>query len=169
MLNHRIENVSLYLIVGGNQKDMDFLQKEIAQFDCRENIKVFFNISDEELNDIYINAVGLLIPLRPSIIDKARFPYKIAEYAATGNPIITTNYGEVKNYFVDGETALIAEDYDPKKYSHKMELVIQHTDLASQVGSNANSLALSEFNFEIFGKKLRDLVLDLDHSKKKVL
>jgi glycosyltransferase involved in cell wall biosynthesis len=165
LLTNHIENVSLYLIVGGDQKAMDRLYREIAQFSCKENVKIFLNISDEELNDIYINAVGLLIPLRPSIVDRARFPYKIAEYAATGNPIITTNYGEVKNYFIDGKTAYIAEDYDPIKYSEKMEFVIQHPDLASQVGSNAKSLALAEFNLEIFGKKLRDLILDLDNLK----
>jgi glycosyltransferase involved in cell wall biosynthesis len=169
LLYNRIRDVSLYLIVGGNKKDMDLLRREVAQLNCRENIKIFLNISDEELNEIYINAVGLLIPLRPSIVDRARFPYKIAEYTATGNPIITTNYGEVKNYFKDGKTAYIAEDYDPTKYSQKMEFVIQNPDLASQVGLNGKSLALAEFNSEIFGEKLRDLILDLDHSKQKVL
>jgi len=169
LLTNHIGNVSLFLIVSGHQKTMDHLYREIAQFNCKENIKIFRNISDEELNDIYINAIGLLIPLRPSIVDTARFPYKIAEYAATGNPIITTNYGEVKNYFRDRKTAFIAEEYDPIKYSQKMECVIQHPDVASQVGSNAKTLALTEFNSDIFGIKLRDLVLDLNQSKQKVL
>ena len=73
---------------------------------------MFSNLTNRALNDLYKNAIALLIPLRPTLQDEARFPHKIGEYLASGNPVISTNYGEVKHYFQDGHDMLIASRYD---------------------------------------------------------
>ena len=100
------------------------------------------NVSDKELSVLYKNATGLLIPLRPNIQDEARFPHKFGEYLISGNPVITTNYGEVKYYFKDMVNALIAEIYDEKAFAEKMYYVITNPSECSIIGQNGKKVAL---------------------------
>ena len=72
----------------------------------------------------YKNAKALLIPLRPITQDEARFPHKIGEYLASGNPAISTNYGEIKHYFKDQETMLIADSYQINDFAGKMQYIL---------------------------------------------
>ena len=119
---------------------------------------------DKSLAELYVNAVGMLIPLRPTIQDEARFPHKIGEYCASGNPIITTNYGEIKSYFVDGKSALIAEHYDVQEFADKMLYVISNPEKANEIGENGKRVGLINFNYEDCGKKIKKLILSLKNN-----
>ena len=118
--------------------------------------KVFSNIPFSELVDLYVNASALLIPLRSTKQDAARFPHKIAEYTATGNPIITTNYGEVNYYFKDGENALVADSYNTSDFAEKMNFVIENPEQAKQIGQKGKELGMNEFSHIKYGPILKD-------------
>lgn len=146
----------LYLVVsGGSKVEREEFQKDISNLKFPEKVKVFSYIPYSQLVDLYLHAKGLLIPLRPNLADAARFPHKIGEYSASGNPIITTNYGEIKHYFEDEENALIADSYDIKQYTEKMQFVIDHPEKARQIGENGKTLGLQEFNYSDYGPKLK--------------
>ena len=104
----------LYLVVNGSIDQLAEIENRIATSSKSRIIKLISNISDKELSVLYKNATGLLIPLRPTIQDEARFPHKFGEYLVSGNPVITTNYGEVRYYFKDMVNALVAEVYEEK-------------------------------------------------------
>ena len=109
---------------------------------------------EKQLYNYYKNAAALFIPLRPTIQDKARFPHKIGEYLASGNPVISTNYGEVKHYFIDRETMLIADVYNIDLFSDKMQFIIDNPGEAQKIGNNGKSLALSSFDYKVYGEKI---------------
>jgi glycosyltransferase involved in cell wall biosynthesis len=111
--------VCLYLVVNGNKEQRDRLEDYLRLNSQKNNIKIFSNVDQDKLDAYYKNAAGLLIPLRPTVQDEARFPHKIGEYLASGNPVISTNYGEVKHYFTDRENMLIAESYDTRSFADK--------------------------------------------------
>ena len=104
---------------------------------------------------------ALLIPLRPTIQDEARFPHKIGEYLASGNPVIATNYGEIKYYFEDKKNMLIADDYDIKKFAAKMKYVLEFPNEAKVIGLKGKEVALENFNYKTFGAKI-DNFLETD-------
>ena len=91
----------LYLVINGAESDKKEIEGYIQMKMKKENIKTFSNLSQKELFTLYYNAIALLIPLRPTFQDIARFPHKTGEYLASGNPVISTKYGEVKYYFTD--------------------------------------------------------------------
>ena len=161
----RNTSYKLYLLVSnGLENQYAALQQKIAQLKNPQAVKVFKNIPYTELVELYVNAKALLIPLRPTVQDTARFPHKIGEYCASKNPIITTNYGEVKNYFTDQQNALIANEYELLAFAEKMQFVIDHPKAAIEIGKRGYELGLENFNYLKVGKNLKAFIEQLQDS-----
>lgn len=151
----------LYLVVNGNTEILAEIEKRIAISNKSKLIKLVSNLSDKELTVLYKNASGLLIPLRPNIQDEARFPHKFGEYLVSGNPVITTNYGEVKYYFKDMVNALIAELYDEKAFAEKMYYVITNPSECGIIGQNGKKVALENADYKKYGAKIISFINEL--------
>ena len=150
------EHVKLYMIIsGGSNEETQLLQKQMNEDFENKRIRLFSNIPYGQLVDLYTNAEALLIPLRPTIQDVSRFPHKIGEYLASGSPVITTNVGEIKNYFEDGKTALIANEYAIEAFAEKMQFVLAHQEKARAIGLNGKELGLKEFDYRTQGGRLK--------------
>lgn len=158
--------IKLYLIVskGSSQQYIEF-DNYLKENHLTHRTRIFSDIPFTELVDLYVNASALLIPLRPTKQDAARFPHKIAEYSATGNPIITTNYGEVPHYFKDGVNALIADSYDISKFADKLRFVLDHPEAAKEIGHNGKILGLKEFSHLHYGPRLKDYLQNMVSSE----
>ena len=157
-----IKETKLFMIIsGGTQEDLESLQQRINSLSDTASIKLFSNIPYEQLVLLYTNASALLIPIRPTVQDTSRFPHKIGEYLASGNPIITTRMGEIKNYFEDGKTALIADSYSIGAFAHKMKYALSQPELSRQIGKNGKKLGLKEFDYKVHGARLLDFLQKL--------
>jgi glycosyltransferase involved in cell wall biosynthesis len=126
-------SIKLYLVLSGQISIQ--IKGLIEQNQGR--IKLFSKLDYNKLICLYKNALALLIPLRTSKQDQARFPQKICEYVASNRIIISTNFGEVKYYFKDMNNALIADDYDVALYAEKMEWVILNISKIKELEKNA--------------------------------
>lgn len=153
------EDISLVLVLYGETKYLDLINEEIVNRNLHQKIKIMSSIPYDELIRLYSKALALLIPLSDTLQDKARFSQKIAEYLSSKRPIITTDIGEIPFYFKDGETAFIANSLDGDDYFEKMSYVIEHQDIASQIGYNGYELGLKEFNNKIVARKLHEFIL----------
>ncbi|MDB4443630.1 glycosyltransferase [Saprospiraceae bacterium] len=151
--------MDLYLILGGGQEeDLRKLEIDIKQLKEKDRVKIFRNIPRKDIPIYFKGASALLIPLRNTIQDEARFPHKIGEYVATGNPMIATNFGEVKHYFKDGENAFIADDYEVVAYAEKMKEVIENPKLAVEIGLKGQELCLQKFNYIHYGEPIKNFL-----------
>jgi len=159
------ENIFLYLVVNGPQSLMNELHRLISKNKKKEYIKVFSQLSDEELSKLYVNSEALLIPLKPTVQDKARFPHKIGEYCASGRPIVTTNYGEIRSYFSHKDTAFIAEEYDEVKYAKAIDEALSDPVLADKVGLNGKELCRREFDYLLYGEKIKEFIVSLKEKR----
>lgn len=156
-------DVKLHLLVSGGKKSQyEQLDADIRKMKKADKVRVFSNVPYSELIDLYVNAIGLLIPLRPTLQDAARFPHKIGEYTAAANPIITTRVGEVPHYFEDGKTALVADNYDAAEYAAKMKFVADHPQEAVRIGEQGKELGLREFNYINYGPRLKAFLAGLN-------
>lgn len=153
------KGTKLYMIVsGGSMKEVAQLQQELNNLSNVAGIRLFSDIPYEQLVRLYRNASALLIPLRPTIQDASRFPHKIGEYLASGNPVVTTNVGEIKNYFVDEKTALIADTYSVSDFSEKLSFVLKEPERAKAIGVNGKALGLKEFDYKTHGSRLVEFI-----------
>lgn len=155
-------NTKLYMIIsGGSNSETRLLEEELNAIFETQRIRLFSNIPYDELVQLYTDAIALLIPLRQTVQDAARFPHKIGEYLASGNPVITTDVGEIKNYFEDGKTALIADTYSVTGFAEKMKYVLDNPDLSKEIGLNGKKMGLIEFDYKAHGSRLVKFVQEL--------
>jgi glycosyltransferase involved in cell wall biosynthesis len=157
-------NTLLYLVVNGTEADKNVIKDYAANTAKKDNIKFFSKLTDEELNTLYLNAVALLIPLRNTFQDIARFPHKTGEYLASGNPVIATNVGELKYYFTDKKDMLLAEDYDIDLYADKMQYINENPDAAKRIGADGKERGRQLFSFRVKAKEINDF---MDEMQKK--
>ena len=86
------------MLGGGTDSDYEDLISRIGKLKKGSQVKVFRNVNHSDIPGHYKPAKALLIPMRPTLQDAARFPHKIGEYVASGNPMISNNFGEVACY-----------------------------------------------------------------------
>jgi glycosyltransferase involved in cell wall biosynthesis len=148
----------LYLVIGGNENDITDIKSYISNCKQSSKIKLFSRLTEKDLYTFYRNASALLIPLRPTFQDTARFPHKTGEYLASGNPVISTNYGEIKFYFQDKENMLLADQYDPKLFAEKMQFVIDKPDQAKKIGLKGKEIASRLFDYRSWSRPLNSFL-----------
>ena len=154
-------SVFLYLIVNGSVDEVMEIKIHANKSVQKDKIRIFSKVPEKKLYSYYKSATALLIPLRPTFQDSARFPHKTGEYLASGNPVISTNYGEMKHYFKDGENMLLAESYDKKLFAEKMKFVISHQEEAGIIGRNGQALACKIFSYINMAPRINDFLKSL--------
>jgi len=82
------------------------------------------------------------------------FATKIGEYSALGKPIITTEIGEVANYFINNQSCFFVQHNNPKAIAEKIVYILTHPETSYNVGSEAKKLALKDFDYKINCLKL---------------
>ena len=95
----------------------------------------------------------------------ARFSQKIAEYLATGRPVVTTAVGEIPYYFKHGVDAYVTK-FSPGEYADCLNFILEHPRAADAVGAAGHELGASEFNYHTFGKTLTAFFRDTVCRKK---
>jgi glycosyltransferase involved in cell wall biosynthesis len=152
------KDIGLVLVLYGYRFSIDSIKEFISQSGCQSSIRVLSKLEYSELIAYYQNALALLIPLKKNFQDEARFPQKIAEYAASSRPIVTTNIGEIKYYFTDNVNAYIAYDDSPELFAEKIEYVVRNKAKAEEVGTRGRRVALEKFDyFEVSGQMMKFL------------
>jgi glycosyltransferase involved in cell wall biosynthesis len=153
--------LELYLVVNGSEAQRSEVEQLVQSMKRATSVKCFSSLTYEDLIQKYMHASALLIPLTDSVQDKARFPQKISEYLASGNPIITTNYGEVPFYFKNEVNALVASSYDTTEFARKMDFVAKEPDRAVQIGREGLSTGLQFFDYNSYAGETRKLIVSL--------
>jgi hypothetical protein len=148
----------LYLVSNGNAADMKVVKDRIMASTKASQIKLFSALPVQHLVDLYMTSRALLIPLRNTQQDIARFPHKIGEYCAAGKPIISTRIGEVGKYFKDGENALLADTYNEEEFAAKMQFVVDEPEKAAAIGRKSYALGKENFDHISLGKKLKEFI-----------
>lgn len=143
---------TLVLILHGDKNEIQKLERNYYAY--RHSISFLSDLPYPELIQWYKSATALLIPLRPTSQDEARFPHKIAEYTATAKPIITTWHGEIKVYFQDRENALIMKGYSKEALIEEMKFVIDHPQEVGLIGQRGYSLGKEVFDFQKYTESL---------------
>lgn len=152
------KKVTLRLVLSGKDNKIVEISNYYSQKINSNKMKIFSNIEYPKLIQMYKGALGLLIPLRPSIQDRARFPHKIGEYLASGRPIITNEWGEAKLYFKNLHNAFVLESYDIIQYSKAMQFIADNKEIADQVGQRGKETAKSVFDYVNFAKPVSDFL-----------
>ncbi len=151
-------DIHLYLVISGKNEEIEKLGKEIEAYN---HIKIFNKLKNEELLRMYKQSIGLLAPMRHCLQDEARFPQKVAEYCASGSPVITNPIGEIKTFFTSGTNAIFAKDFTINAYTDAMQWVINNPDKAHEIGLNGRQIGYKNFHYQNIAKPFAHFLLSL--------
>ncbi len=157
LANHQVK---LSLVLGGGKASaLQKVQDFVAQMKNKNYIEIRANLPDEAIPKMYAQASALLIPLRNTTQDTARFPHKVGEAMAAQCAIVTTAFGEILHYdFKDQINAFIVEKYDLSLFVQKLNFIIDQPELVVQVGQNGYDLAKKEFDYVNHGKNIKHFI-----------
>ncbi|ULQ57950.1 glycosyltransferase [Flavihumibacter rivuli] len=153
-----IDGADLCLVCSGNPKALEHLREVIGKSRKKDQIRLYSGLPYRDLVQLYKDSYALLIPLRNSFQDKARFPHKIGEYCAAGRAIISTNYGEVARYFKDRENAILADDFDVLGFAGCLEYAISHQEEVERIGAASHELGMQTFDHKVLAEQVRQFI-----------
>lgn len=138
----------LLLVLGGSLSQVE----QISEYDKHCIIKS--KLPYDELIALYKHAFALMIPLRDTMEDIARFPNKICEYTAAHGLIITTNNGEMKYYFKNGENALVADECSVSSIANRLDELEKGKYDIEKIKDNAYTTGIDNFSIHAYKHKL---------------
>ena len=142
-------NGNLKLVIGANNpQSLNVVKELIGKSDYKENIILLSGIPYNELIASYKSADLLLIPLRNTLQDLARFPHKISEYTASKRPLISTNIGELNYYFENNVSAILADEYTIDSYIESLVNILPNKDLLDQIGNRGYEVGVNNFHYQ---------------------
>lgn len=151
----------LLLIINGSSYQKNKLKDFIKHKGLENKIIIKCNLSDIELIKIYKSALTLLIPLRKTIQDQARFPHKLGEYCASQRPIISSNIGEVKKFFTHKQDAILLNRYTTKEFADSLLLLEQDIQLRESIAKQSYILGKKHFDYKNYIEPLKDFLIKL--------
>jgi len=127
---------------------------EAKRLGCAEGIHFPGYVAWDELKRLYSQAAALLIPLPDDGRSRSRFPWKIGEYLSSARPVITTAVGDIGCYLQDGHNGFVAKPGDVRAFADKIHFVLEHPEMAAQVGRRGRETARENFDFRRHGTRL---------------
>lgn len=101
-----------------------------------------------------------VLPFPNKIYNLGRWPNKICDYMSLGRPTISSPVGDIKKLFESSEVGLLA-NHDPIDFAEKIISLIEHPDLAEELGRNARETALTRYDWKILISQLEEFYFKL--------
>lgn len=103
---------------------------------------------------IALNESLVLVLARPANKQaEGGMPSKVAEYLATGLPVLVTDVGEIGEYMTNNENIFMTAPNSPEKFASKLDEILKDYPNSQAVGKKGQIL-VENFNYSSQGKKL---------------
>jgi glycosyltransferase involved in cell wall biosynthesis len=162
IIAEKYKDLKLYL-VGHTEKQEDIQKIDALLKQLKLEQRVILNgfVIWERLVELLNGAVLLALAKPSSRQAEACFPTKLAEYLATGNPVVVTKLGSIPLYLTDGENAFLSEPDSVEAFAQKMDYVLSHPGISGKVGALGRELAQGEFNYRTQTKRIVEFIESL--------
>jgi glycosyltransferase involved in cell wall biosynthesis len=112
-----------------------------------KRVLFYGNVSREEIPSLLCKAKLLVLPRPLSKQAEYGFPTKLAEYLATGVPVVTTKVGEIPQYLHDRHDSFLAEPGSVDSLALKMNEALSDYQRAVEIGKRGKTVASNSFNY----------------------
>lgn len=157
-----IEFPQLRLFLSGNINMQ--LKNKIKESVVNQHNIVFLGFLEEKTYFKTICSMTVLcMPRNNTIQANAGFPFKLAEYFATGRPVLTSKSSDVSAYVNDNE-AFIYEPGDSIKIESLMRNILNNYETALKIGMNGRLKAQQYFDSRKIAGEFHSFVAELSLS-----
>lgn len=143
------------LVVGkGMAGEEKSLEQAAIRSGLRGNIVCAGWQEPDNLSDCIAAADAAIYPFDDTLVNRAKCPAKLAELAAAGLPITAERVGQINEYLIHNESALLVESGDAAALADAAYLLLTDRELASRLGASAFKRLSEQFGWEIAASKL---------------
>lgn len=167
IVRQQYPSLKLYLVGGGAESDRQKVKELIENYELQESILLTGYVTREELIEYLSGAEALVLAKPDNQQASFCFPSKLGEYLATGNPVVTTNVGEIPTYLTDGYDAFLARADDAKDFAKKIIEALANPPRAQEVGHRGRETARSKFDYRKQGESLSNFIHALSSAKQR--
>jgi glycosyltransferase involved in cell wall biosynthesis len=147
----------LHLVGSAPAADMARLKNKVKKLQLDETVAFLGKKSPEEIPPILCNS-DILVLARPDTIQaKAGFPTKLGEYLACAKPVVITITGEIPKYLKDNESAYLSKPGDIYDFAEKIKFALSDQN-AQVIGKNGYDIANNHFNYQLYGKRIFEIL-----------
>ena len=79
-------------------------------------------------------------------------PFAVLEALSTGLPVVTTNVGGIPETIQNGKNGFLVEPFNPNQFADKINCLLEHPTIASEMGVLARKTILEQFDWRIVVK-----------------
>lgn len=145
----------LVLVLGGNEEQVQRVKN------YEKNCIIKSRIPYDDLIALYKHAFALMIPLRDTIEDIARFPNKVCEYTAAHGLIVTTINGEMKYYFKNGENAIVANECTVSAIAKRLDEIEEGVYDINSIRENCYKTGVNNFSIDAYRSSIYIFLSDI--------
>ena len=141
------DNIKLYIIGPFLDEETSVKCKElVARLQLSDWVVFKGVIPYTQLPQMLVNSELLLLARPDNIQAKYGFPTKLGEYLLTGNPVVVTDVGNIKDFLKDGQSAYITTPNNYQDFASKIIEAFLDYPHSLSIGDEGRRVALLHFN-----------------------
>lgn len=148
-----IEEVNdvLFLMVGGEEAQIEKMKSLVEQLDVKDHIKFTGKRPVIEM-PLFMEIADILASPR---ITGTNTPLKLYSYLESGKPIVATNLS-THTQVLNEEVAVLTEP-DPDSFAEGLLKILTNEDLGKKIGMKGKELAEIKYNYSAYLSKTEDV------------
>ncbi len=146
-------NVDFHCSLVGGEGDLseNDLRNVIKGKGLENNVEYLGKQYGQDKNEIYKKASVFVFP---TFYPKECFPLVLLEAMQFSLPIVTTSEGGIEAIVEDGRNGFIIPKKDPISLADKLQLLLEHADLAKEMGGEGKIRFNENFTFQNFETRI---------------
>jgi glycosyltransferase involved in cell wall biosynthesis len=170
LASEKNKDVGLWVIgnLASDEKRCEFVKAIESDEVLRNRVVCPGIIPQEDLGPWLASADVGLVPLQPVAKFYKNIPTKMFEYMAVGLPVVGSDLPPIRRFIEESKAGLLAVPADPHSHAEKIFSIIEHPEMAKQMGLHGRKAFLTKFNWASEEKKLLSLyrkLLNLPHDR----
>ena len=155
-------DVKCYLIGGANDTSYQtVLTSLIREMEVSDNIVFVPSMNHAELIDFLSTMTLLVLPRPDTVVSRAGFPGKLSEYFSSRRPVVTTLFGDIGTYIVDGKTGYVCPECSPAAFARTVGRALKDTKAHTSVAQEAFKMAEAHFDVPRVAATVERFILSL--------
>jgi glycosyltransferase involved in cell wall biosynthesis len=144
------------LVIAGQKDGQTMLLAQ--QLGLNENVSFVGKLSNDMYYEYIQSAWCLVLPRPKNQQTLGSMPLRLGEFMLSGNPVISSEVGEIKNYFTDSVEILLYQPDDSESLLEKFELLAIKDYLAVSIGNNGKKKAKEVFDIKGNASELAEII-----------
>jgi glycosyltransferase involved in cell wall biosynthesis len=141
------------LLIAGEGPESDNLTSQIQELGIEKNIRMLGHLSRSQLEQKFASAWVQVVPSRWA----EPFGIVATEAMMRGTAVIATSTGGLAEIVQHNKTGFLIPPDDVNALCDKLLQLLNHRELAEEMGKNGREIALANFSQEIFLNRFIDL------------